>query len=84
MIIIDASGAIRFTNRQVAALFGYSHDEIIGLSIEHLMPERFRARHTGPLRLTRHPWDRPARAEPGARASPPVDRDFRGVAQGID
>jgi len=47
MIIIDASGAIRFTNRQVAALFGYSHDEIIGLSIEHLMPERFRARHIG-------------------------------------
>jgi two-component system, sensor histidine kinase len=47
MIIIDASGTIRFTNRQVFALFGYPHDEIIGLSIEHLMPERFRARHIG-------------------------------------
>lgn len=47
MIIIDASGTIRFTNRQVFALFGYAHDEIIGLSIEHFMPERFRARHLG-------------------------------------
>jgi two-component system, sensor histidine kinase len=47
MMIIDASGTIRFTNRQVFALFGYPHDEIIGLSFEHLMPERFRARHNG-------------------------------------
>jgi PAS domain S-box-containing protein len=47
MIIIDAGGIIRFTNRQVAALFGYEHDEIIGQSIELLLPERFRARHVG-------------------------------------
>ena len=45
MIIIDALGVIRYTNRQVSALFGYPHDEIIGQSIEHLMPERFHARH---------------------------------------
>ena len=45
MIIIDASGLIRFANRQVSALFGYSHDEILGHSIEELMPERFHARH---------------------------------------
>ena len=45
MLIIDASGIIWFTNRQVLALFGHPQDEIIGLSIEHLMPERFRTRH---------------------------------------
>ena len=45
MIIIDATGAIRFVNRQVCALFGYSHDEVIGLRVERLMPERFRTRH---------------------------------------
>jgi two-component system, sensor histidine kinase len=45
MIIIDAAGIIRFTNRQVSAVFGYEHDEIIGQSIEVLLPERFRARH---------------------------------------
>jgi PAS domain S-box-containing protein len=47
MVIIDADGIIRFTNRQVSALFGYEHDEIVGQSIEMLMPQRFRARHVG-------------------------------------
>ncbi len=47
MIIIDASGIICFTNRQVSALFGYEHDDIVGQSIEMLMPQRFRARHLG-------------------------------------
>jgi two-component system, sensor histidine kinase len=45
MIIIDATGVIRFANRQVSALFGYRHDEVIGLTVERLMPERFRTRH---------------------------------------
>lgn len=45
MIIIDDSGVIHFANRQVSALFGYSHDEVIGQRIECLMPERFRDRH---------------------------------------
>jgi PAS domain S-box-containing protein len=47
MIIIDAAGIIRFANRQVSALFGYDHDEIIDQSVERLMPERFRSRHVG-------------------------------------
>lgn len=45
MLIIDACGVIRFANRQMSALFGYGHDEIIGLNVEQLMPERFRNRH---------------------------------------
>src|SRR6202044_2380550 len=47
MIIIDDFGTIWFANRQVSALFGYARDEIIGESIETLMPERFRAEHIG-------------------------------------
>ena len=47
MILIDGSGTIRFTNRQVSSLFGYPHHEIVGLNVEHLMPNRFRARHIG-------------------------------------
>ena len=47
MMMIDASGIIRFANRQVSALFQYPHDEIIGRHIEGLMPERFHARHVG-------------------------------------
>ena len=45
MIIIDDSGLIFFANRQVSALFGYSHADIIGRHVEFLMPERFRDRH---------------------------------------
>ncbi len=45
MIVIDASGAIRFANRQVSALFGYPHEAVIGEPVECLMPERFRHRH---------------------------------------
>lgn len=47
MIIINSAGVIQFVNRQVFALFGYLHDDLIGRSIEELMPERFRARHVG-------------------------------------
>jgi two-component system, sensor histidine kinase len=46
MIIIDQQGTIRFANRQLSALFGYEHDEVIGKAIELLMPDRFRDRHT--------------------------------------
>ena len=47
MIIIDARGFIRYANRQVSALFGYSHEDIIGKEVEQLMPERYRVRHLG-------------------------------------
>jgi PAS domain S-box-containing protein len=45
MVIIDDGGVIRFANRQVSTLFGYHHEEVVGLPVEQLMPERFRAGH---------------------------------------
>jgi len=45
ILILDHTGIIQFANRQVSALFGYPHDEIIGQSVEQFMPERFRALH---------------------------------------
>jgi PAS domain S-box-containing protein len=45
MIIIDASGIIRFANRQVESIFGYGHEEVVGRPVEVLMPGRFHARH---------------------------------------
>jgi two-component system, sensor histidine kinase len=45
MIIIDAHGTIRYANRQVSAVFGHAHDEIVGQPVEFLMPQRFRERH---------------------------------------
>ncbi|HYL02863.1 MAG TPA: PAS domain S-box protein [Steroidobacteraceae bacterium] len=45
MLIVDEAGVIRFANRQASALFGYSHEQLIGRAIEQLMPARFRGRH---------------------------------------
>lgn len=47
MIFIDGSGTILFANQQVTALFGYQSSEVVGAKVELLLPERFRARHTG-------------------------------------
>ena len=49
MLIVDASGIIQYANRQVSALFGYRHDEVIGRHLEMLMPARFRSRHAAHL-----------------------------------
>jgi PAS domain S-box-containing protein len=45
MVIIDQTGTIRYTNRQVSAIFGYPHDAIVGRPVEFLMPSRLRERH---------------------------------------
>ena len=45
MIIIDEAGTIRYANRQVSAIFGFPHDDIVGRPVEFLMPKRFRERH---------------------------------------
>jgi PAS domain S-box-containing protein len=42
---VDAAGGIAVVNTQAAELFGYSPDELIGASIELLVPERFHAVH---------------------------------------
>ncbi|MBS0377748.1 MAG: PAS domain S-box protein [Proteobacteria bacterium] len=47
MVIIDRAGKIRFANRQAAAVFGYTHDELVGQPIELLMPAQFRGVHVG-------------------------------------
>jgi len=47
MLIVDGAGVVQYANRQVSALFGYAHEEIIGKTIELLLPERFRSHHVG-------------------------------------
>ncbi len=47
MLLIDADGRIVFANDQLSALFGYGRDEIIGESVDSLLPHRFRDRHVG-------------------------------------
>jgi PAS domain S-box-containing protein len=47
MVIVDQKGIIDLVNAQTESLFGYTRTEIIGQSIEMLLPERYRERHTG-------------------------------------
>ncbi len=45
MMIHSSDGRIQIVNAQVEKLFGYSRAELIGQTMEMLMPERFRQRH---------------------------------------
>ncbi|MGH3441342.1 MAG: PAS domain S-box protein [Nitriliruptorales bacterium] len=45
VLVIDPEGAIAFANPRTADLFGYGPEDLIGLPIESLIPERFRAAH---------------------------------------
>jgi PAS domain S-box-containing protein len=45
LIVVDFQGTILFANATSGALFGYSREELVGQSIDMLVPERFRIRH---------------------------------------
>jgi PAS domain S-box-containing protein len=47
MIIVNAVGQIVLVNSQTEKLFGYRREELLGQSIETLIPARFRAQHQG-------------------------------------
>jgi len=45
LAIVDTSGTLVFVNRETERLFGYSRDELVGRSVEMLVPARFRGHH---------------------------------------
>lgn len=47
LVVADFSGTIRMVNPRIQELFGYAPKEVIGQSIEFLLPERIRERHVG-------------------------------------
>ncbi len=44
-VLVNGGGRIVLVNGQAEALFGYSRDELLGMSIDELVPERFRHGH---------------------------------------
>lgn len=47
LIIVEPSGRIVFANVPMEEMFGYSRDELLGMTVEQLMPERFQTSHPG-------------------------------------
>ncbi|WP_394558315.1 response regulator [Aquipseudomonas alcaligenes] len=47
MLVLGADGCILMTNPQLDSLFGYGHGELIGTSVERLVPQAARERHVG-------------------------------------
>jgi PAS domain S-box-containing protein len=47
LILVDDRGQIVLANGQIERMFGYPREELLGRSIEMLIPARFRARHVG-------------------------------------
>ncbi|HKO31403.1 MAG TPA: PAS domain S-box protein, partial [Nitrospiraceae bacterium] len=45
-VIINQTGTITLINSQTEKLFGYTRQELVGQSIERLVPERFRGKHS--------------------------------------
>lgn len=48
-VIVDPDGLIRFVNKQTEKLFGYTRDELVGRSLNLLVPERDRDLHAAHL-----------------------------------
>lgn len=46
-VIVDRTGTIRMVNQQVVNLFGYGKSEILGKSVEMLVPQNYRSGHQG-------------------------------------
>src|SRR6266508_2734952 len=45
LLMIDGEGKIILVNREVERLFGYAREELLGKSVDVLVPERYRGQH---------------------------------------
>jgi PAS domain S-box-containing protein len=46
IVIVNTQGEIVLVNQQTELMFGYRREDLLGKSVEMLIPERFRPRHT--------------------------------------
>ena len=52
IVVSDANGTINLWNHAAERLFGFTHAEALGNSLDLIIPERFRERHWGGYRKT--------------------------------
>jgi two-component system sensor histidine kinase/response regulator len=45
LLVVDSDGRIRLANAQCETLFGYNRDELVGQSVDMLVPDNIRPRH---------------------------------------
>ena len=53
LMVVDATGVIRLANARCEQLFGHSRDDLVGQSVEMLVPVEIRAGHAGDGRQSR-------------------------------
>jgi PAS domain S-box-containing protein len=60
IVIVDQDGRVIFFNREAEKIFGYPAGEVVGQSLELLLPERFQHRHVAQRKdFLEEPSDRP-------------------------
>ncbi|MCD9198276.1 putative bifunctional diguanylate cyclase/phosphodiesterase [Aeromicrobium wangtongii] len=47
MVMVDSRGRITLVNQQMEILFGHSRADLLEMTVERLIPDRFRERHVG-------------------------------------
>ena len=63
ILVVSPDGTIRFANPRSLEMFGFTETDLIGSSIDVLIPARHRARHRGHIsEYARHPVARPMNA----------------------
>lgn len=77
VLLVDASGTIRYANLAASRLFGYAKDELVGRDVSSLVPASVRARHAGHVSgYTRQRVARPMGKSADLRAVDRAGREF--------
>ena len=56
MLVVDADGVIVLANARAETMFGYARKELVGRSVDVLVPERLRNPHNAHRQAYRHEW----------------------------